>query len=208
MDKYKLWNRCFSADNNIEITSTFDAYVKNLCERHSNNIPYIKAELQECICIIDDYIKSLKGYIDEEGIKLASMKITSIDTKMSKMIIIVSKKKIPLFNFLRNYVENIISDLLSNNPIIDTSINEIKKNEKSAKTSEIKKELLNYIDNKFKYDPDKKIYSRAEACEFLCISNRRLTTLLSELKIKPVSTAVKPYTFNIEELERYRKEEM
>ncbi|NDV80100.1 hypothetical protein [Dysgonomonas sp. 511] len=200
----KLWNRCVSAESNIEISSIFNNYINELLQKYSDDTIYVKTELQDCIYIIDDYIKGFESYIMEEEAKLKEPKVSSIDTNMSMMVINTSKEKIPLFRFLKNYVENKISELqLTSSPVISPTA----QSEKEDNSIEINQIIQDYIDSKFKFDPNKKVYSREEACEYLQISDRKLTTLL-ERKIKPVSTAVKPYTFNIEELERYRKEEM
>jgi len=50
----------------------------------------------------------------------------------------------------------------------------------------------------------KDVYTRKEACEYLQISNRKLTTLLSPpYKINPITRTSKPYTFAKKELERF-----
>jgi len=52
---------------------------------------------------------------------------------------------------------------------------------------------------------EKTVFTREEACEYLKISDRKLTTLLSfpNPKINPITRTCKPYTFHIKELERY-----
>jgi len=51
----------------------------------------------------------------------------------------------------------------------------------------------------------KDVLTRKGACEFLQITNRKLTTLLTAIppKINPITRTSKPYTFNRKELERY-----
>lgn len=133
----------------------------------------------------------------------------SIDGAMSKMIINQSKEKIEVFKFLKSYTENKILEL-STTPIFPFNPpNKIDNKEKiEIDTNQIKTDIISYIDNKWKVDPNKIVYTRKEVLAYLGITDRTLVTLLSKNKIRPISYTVKPYTFNIEELERYRKEEM
>lgn len=208
MDRFQLWHSCVDAQNNNEIADVIRSYFDVLYRNYSNDIAYIKTELQQCVEIATSIIDRYKGYIKQEETKLKSLKGMSIDGAMSKMIVNQSKEKIEIFKFLKSYTENKILEL-STTPITSlTSTVETDKREIiDIDVSQIKTDIISYIDNKWKVDPNKKVYSREEACEYLQISDRKLTTLLDG-KIKPVSYTVKPYTFNIEELERYRKEEM
>lgn len=124
------------------------------------------------------------------------------------MIVNQSKEKIEIFKFLKSYTENKILELSTTTiPPLTSAFETDKREIIDIDVSQIKTDIISYIDNKWKVDPNKRVYSREEACEYLQISDRKLTTLLDG-KIKPVSYTVKPYTFNIEELERYRKKEM
>ena len=207
MDRFQLWHSCVDAQNNNEIADVIRDYFDILYRNHSNDIAYIKTELQQCVEIATSIIEQYKGYIKQEETKWKSLKGMSIDGAMSKMIINQSKEKIEIFKFLKSYTENKILGL-STNPIIPVnSTNKIDNEENvDIDINQIKTDIIGYIDNRWKVDPNKRVYSREEACEYLQISDRKLTTLLDG-KIKPVSYTVKPYTFNIEELERYRKEE-
>lgn len=170
MDRIKLWNRCVGAENNIEITLIFNSYINELLQKHPQDTIYVKTELQECVTIIDDYINSFKQFINEEEIKLKIPKRSSIDINMSKIVIDTSNEKIPLFRFLKNYVENKISELplkLSTTPISTKPI------EKEDNLEDVQHIIQNYIDSKFKFDPNKKVYSREEACEYLQITDRK-----------------------------------
>lgn len=208
MNKSNLWHNCVDAQNNNEIVDVIRNYLDILYHNHPNDIAYIKTELQQCVEIIIDIIDRYNGYIKQEETKLKTLKGMSIEAGMSKMIINISKEKISMFRFLKLYTENKITEL-SIAPIIPIPPTKIgdNKNTIDTDTNQIKTDIISYIDNKWIVDPNKRVYSREEACEYLQITDRKLTTLLDG-KIKPVSTAFKPYTFNIEELERYRKEEM
>lgn len=208
MDRFQLWHSCVDAQNNNEIADVIRSYFDVLYRNYSNDIAYIKTELQQCVEIATSIIDQYKGYIKQEETKLKSLKGMSIDGAMSKMIVNQSKEKIEIFKFLKSYTENKILEL-STTPITSlTSTVETDKREIiDIDVSQIKTDIISYIDNKWKVDPNKRVYSREEACEYLQISDRKLTTLLDG-KIRPISYTVKPYTFNIEELERYRKEEM
>lgn len=208
MDRFQLWHSCVDAENNNEIADVIRSYFDVLYRNYSNDIAYIKTELQQCVEIATSIIDQYKGYIKQEETKLKSSKGMSIDGAMSKMIVNQSKEKIEIFNFLKSYTENKILEL-STTPITSliSTIETDKREIIDIDVSQIKTDIISYIDNRWKVDPNKRVYSREEACEYLQISDRKLTTLLDG-KIKPVSYTVKPYTFNIEELERYRKEEM
>ncbi|MFV0419883.1 MAG: hypothetical protein ACK5KT_14280 [Dysgonomonas sp.] len=208
MDRFQLWHSCVDAENNNEIADVIRSYFDVLYRNYSNDIAYIKTELQQCVEIATSIIDQYKGYIKQEETKLKSSKGMSIDGAMSKMIINQSKEKIEIFKFLKSYTENKILEL-STTPITSliSTIETDKREIIDIDVSQIKTDIISYIDNKWKVDPNKRVYSRKEACEYLQISDRKLTTLLDG-KIRPISYAVKPYTFNIEELERYRKEEM
>jgi len=208
MDRFQLWHSCVDAQNNNEIANVIRNHFDVLYRNHSNDIAYIKTELQQCVEIATSIIDQYKGYIKQEETKLKSLKGMSIDAAMSKMIINQSIQKIESFKFLKSYTENKILELSTTSLFPLDSPIEIDKNKSiDIDTNQIKTDIISYIDNKWKVDPNKRVYSREEACEYLQITDRKLTTLLDG-KIKPVSYAVKPYTFNIEELERYRKEEM
>lgn len=208
MNSHDLWHSCVDAQNNNEIVDVIRNYLDILYYNYPNDIAYIKTELQHCVEIITSIIDLYNGYIKQEETKLKTLKGMSIEAGMSKMIINISKEKISMFRFLKLYTENKITEL-SIAPIIPITPTKIgdNKNTIDTDTNQIKTDIISYIDNKWIVDPNKRVYSREEACEYLQITDRKLTTLLDG-KIKPVSTAFKPYTFNIEELERYRKEEM
>lgn len=208
MDRFQLWHSCVDAQNNNEIADVIRSYFDVLYRNYSNDIAYIKTELQQCVEIATSIIDQYKGYIKQEETKLKSSKGISIDGAMSKMIINQSKEKIEIFKFLKSYTENKILEL-STTPItsLTSTVETDKRKIIDIDVSQIKTDIISYINNKWKVDPNKRVYSREEACEYLQISDRKLTTLLDR-KIRPISYTVKPYTFNIEELERYRKEEM
>lgn len=212
MNKGELMEKCVNAESNFEASHIIDEYIEELTLIHPSNIPYVKADLQECVDVISEVIIKYKNDINQESAHLKSLKGGAYDFMYSKMVILIANEKISLLNFLSNYIKNKISlqssNLAMNNKGIDEQKNLTNLSDEDITT--IRKEVIRLIDTKFKVDPNKKTFSRAEACELLNISNRKLTTLVGgkNPKIKPVSYANKPYTFNIEELERYRNNEM
>lgn len=193
MDRFQLWHSCLDAQNNNEIADVIRSYFDALYGNYSNDIAYIKTELQQCVEIATSIIDQYKGYIKQEETKLKSLKRMSIDGAMSKMIINQSKEKIEVFKFLKSYTENKILEL-STTPIFPFNPpNKIDNKEKiEIDTNQIKTDIISYIDNKWKVAPTKIVYTRKEVLAYLGITDRTLVTLLSKNKIRPISYTVKP----------------
>ena len=207
MDKAKIAKYCSHA-NNENIRKYILNIIKNLFSTQKD-IVFIKMELRDLMSELRSLQRTHRKrfkYLDSK-IKEAPTPKDRLQPRKQKRAakeIGARKNEIDNLDYALKYLglqlkdENFTFHLEKLNLPQQEKINApIKKIEKLPLTIQVPK-----------FDPNKKVYSRVETCEFLNISNRKLTTLISELRIKPVSTAVKPYTFNIEELERYRKEEM
>lgn len=56
MDRFQLWNSCVDAQNNNEIADVIRSYFDVLYGNYSNDIAYLKIELQQCVEIATSVI--------------------------------------------------------------------------------------------------------------------------------------------------------
>ncbi|NDW08475.1 hypothetical protein [Dysgonomonas sp. 520] len=207
MDKAKIAKYCSHVDNEKirkRILDIIDELFSN-----QDDVVFIRMELKDLLsefsALQREHRKRFK-YLDSKVNKAPNPKdrLQPRKQKRAKNEIGLRKNEIENLSYALKYLRLQLDN--------DNFILHMKKKEESKQeiitdyVPEIKD--LQLITPIQKFDPSKKVYSREEACEYLQISNRKMTTLLTTYKIKPVSTAVKPYTFNIEELERYRKDEI
>lgn len=199
MDKAKIAKYCSHADNEKirkRILDTIDDLFST-----QDDIVFIKMELKDLMSEFSELQR-----VHRKRFKHLDSKINEAPNPKDRLQLRKQKRA-------KNEIENLSYALKYLKLQLDDDNFILHINKKGASIQET---IINYVPEIEelpptppiqKFDPNKKVYSREEACEYLQISNRQMATLLVN-KIKPVSTAVKPYTFNIEELERYRKEEI
>lgn len=156
-------------------------------------------------------MKTLFSEIQREELKkLQYVKINSILSRFKSQLkqkyfsigIELAEKSIDIIHFVIPYIDTKI-DVLKNISSNDLDVGFINKqfeltdnisNENIAQSSDVKSIIK---------EMSKDVLTREETCEYLKISNRKLTTLINRNAINPVTTTCKPYTFAKKELERY-----